>query len=144
MTFTRLRLVGGSVLASVLVATALVVSAQAPAVSRDASAAAVESFALTQQMPVDPEVALGTLPNGLRFYVRPNPKPARRVELRLVVKAGSVLEDPDQQGLAHFVEHMLFEGTRNFPDQGINDFLASLGLGIGADANAQTSYDDTQ
>ena len=144
MTFTRLRLVHAGVLASVFAATALVVAAQAPAVGRDASAAAVESFALTQQMPVDPEVALGTLPNGLRFYVRPNLKPARRVELRLVVKAGSVLEDPDQLGLAHFVEHMLFEGTRNFPDQGINEFLASLGLGIGADANAQTSYDDTQ
>ena len=95
-------------------------------------------------MPVDPEVALGTLPNGLKYYVRPNPRPARRVELRLVVKAGSVLEDPDQLGLAHFVEHMLFEGTTNFPGNGINDFLASLGLGIGADANAQTSYDDTQ
>ena len=95
-------------------------------------------------MPVDPEVTLGTLPNGLRYYVRPNQRPRGRVELRLVVKAGSVLEDADQQGLAHFVEHMLFEGTRNFPGQGISDFLASLGQGIGADANAQTSYDDTQ
>src|SRR4030095_7612559 len=78
------------------------------------------------------------------YYVRPNAKPARRVELRLVVKAGSVLEDADQQGLAHFLEHMEFEGTRNFPGTGINDFLASLGLSIGADPNAQTSYDDTQ
>jgi zinc protease len=129
------------VLAVALFAVALV-SAQAPA-PRDASAASVASYALTQLMPVDPEVVLGTLPNGLRYYVRPNLRPARRVELRLVVKAGSVLEDADQQGLAHFVEHMQFEGTRNFPQQGINDFLASLGLGIGADANAQTSYDDT-
>ena len=64
-----------------------------------------------QQMPVDPEVVVGTLPNGLRYYVRPNAKPARRAELRLVVKAGSVLEDDDQRGLAHFVEHMQFEGT---------------------------------
>ena len=154
MTFSRLRIVRASVLAGVLAATALVslgaealraqATAQAPAVGRDASAATVANYALTQLMPVDPEVSLGTLPNGLRYYVRPNPKPARRVELRLVVKAGSVLEDPDQQGLAHFVEHMLFEGTRNFPGQGISDFLASLGLGIGADANAQTSYDDTQ
>jgi len=95
-------------------------------------------------MPVDPEVLVGTLPNGLRYYVRPNAKPARRVELRLVVKAGSVLEDEDQQGLAHFVEHMQFEGTTHFPGQGISDFLASMGLGIGADANAETSYDDTQ
>jgi zinc protease len=64
--------------------------------------------------------------------------------MRLVVKAGSVLEDPDQLGLAHFVEHMLFEGTRNFPRQGVIQFLASLGLGIGPDANAATSFDDTQ
>ena len=98
MTFSRLRLgrpvVSGfsrtGVLAIVLAATALL-SAQAPAGGRDASAAAVASYALTQQMPVDPEVALGTLPNGLKYYVRPNPRPARRVELRLVVKAGSVL-----------------------------------------------------
>ena len=153
---TYLRLVRAGVLAATLATTAFV-SAQSPSVGRDApagrgvpsagrdaSAASVASFALTQLMPVDPEVSLGTLPNGLKYYVRPNLKPARRVELRLVVKAGSVLEDPDQLGLAHFVEHMLFEGTTNFPGNGINDFLASLGLGIGADANAQTSYDDTQ
>jgi zinc protease len=95
-------------------------------------------------MPVDPEALVGTLPNGLRYYVRANAKPAHRAELRLVVKAGSVLEDDDQQGLAHFVEHMEFEGTRHFPKQGLVDFLSSLGLGIGPDANAQTSYDDTQ
>jgi hypothetical protein len=95
-------------------------------------------------MPIDPEASMGTLPNGLRYYVRPNPRPANRIELRLVVKAGSVLEDDDQLGLAHFVEHMQFEGTRNFPGQGINQFLASLGLGIGADSNASTSYDETQ
>ena len=95
-------------------------------------------------MPVDPEVVVGTLPNGLRYYVRANGKPARRAELRLVVKAGSVLEDDDQQGLAHFVEHMEFEGTRHFPRQSIVDFLSSLGLSIGPDANAATSYDDTQ
>ena len=99
---------------------------------------------LAELMPVDPEVVVGTLPNGLRYYVRANGKPGRRAELRLVVKAGSVLEDDDQKGLAHFVEHMEFEGTRNFPKQGIVDFLTSLGLSIGADANAATSYDDTQ
>ncbi|MEP6917987.1 MAG: insulinase family protein, partial [Acidobacteriota bacterium] len=75
---------------------------------------------------------------------RANAKPARRAELRLVVRAGSVLEDEDQQGVAHFVEHVEFEGTRHFPRQGIVDFLSSLGLSIGADANAATSYDDTQ
>src|SRR5437762_3757875 len=95
-------------------------------------------------MPADPDALIGTLPNGLRYYVRANGKPARRAELRLVVKAGSVLEDDDQQRLAHFVEHMEVEGTRHFPQQGLVDFLSSLGLGIGPDANAETSYDDTQ
>jgi zinc protease len=111
---------------------------------RDTSAASVQSYTLSQQMPVDPEATIGTLPNGLRYYVRANAKPARRAELRLVVKAGSVLEDDDQRGLAHFVEHMQFEGTEHFPGQGIVQFLGSLGLGLGADANAATSYDDTQ
>ena len=118
--------------------------AQAPSNLPDTSATSVASYALTQPMPVDPDVLVGTLPNGLRYYVRANAKPAHRAELRLVVKAGSVLEDDDQQGLAHFVEHMEFEGSQHFPKQGLVDFLSSLGLGIGPDANAETSYDDTQ
>src|SRR5215469_10209086 len=119
-------------------------AAQAPANRQDTSAASVASYALPQSMPVDPDVLVGTLPNGLKYYIRNNGKPAHRAELRLVVKAGSVLEDDDQQGLAHFVEHMEFEGTRHFPKQGLVDFLSLLGLGIGPDANAETSYDDTQ
>jgi zinc protease len=132
-------------LALALLAVAAVASAaQAPSDLHDTSAASVASYSLSQPMPVDPDVLVGTLPNGLRYYVRANAKPAHRAELRLVVKAGSVLEDDDQQGLAHFVEHMEFEGTRHFPQQGLVDFLSSLGLGIGPDANAQTSYDETQ
>ena len=142
MTYWR-RLAHSSLLA-VLLAGGGLLSAQAPAPGRETSAASVAAYSLAQQIPVDPEVVVGTLPNGLRYYVRANRKPARRVELRLVVKAGSVLEDDDQQGVAHFVEHMEFEGTRHFPRQGIVEFLGSLGLGIGADANAATSYDDTQ
>jgi zinc protease len=118
--------------------------AQAPSYLHDTSAASVASYAASQSMPTDPDALIGTLPNGLRYYIRANAKPAHRAELRLVVKAGSVLEDDDQQGLAHFVEHMEFEGTRHFPKQGLVDFLSSLGLGIGPDANAATSYDDTQ
>ena len=144
MTFSGTRVARGGVLASVLLAAVLAVSAQTQPTGRETSAASVASYPLAQLMPVDPDVVVGTLPNGLRYYVRPNGKPARRVELRLVVKAGSVLEDEDQQGLAHFVEHMQFEGTTHFPGQGVSDFLASMGLGIGADANAETSYDDTQ
>src|SRR5258707_5459897 len=143
MTFRRTRLSFYRILAGLLAA-GTVALAQAPAPGRETSAASVASATLSQQMPVDPEVVVGTLPNGLRYYVRANGRPARRAELRLVVKAGSVLEDDDQQGVAHFVEHMEFEGTRHFPRQGIVEFLGSLGLGIGADANAATSYDDTQ
>src|SRR5215468_4690465 len=143
MTLSRFR--NGFCLALAFLAVAAVASAaQAPSALHDTSAASVASYALSQQMPVDPEVLVGTLPNGLRYYVRANGKPAHRAELRLVVKAGSVLEDDDQQGLAHFVEHMEFEGTQHFPKQGLVDFLSSLGLGIGPDANAATSYDDTQ
>ncbi len=140
----RLRNAARSVLAFLLVAVIPVASAQTPASGRETSAASVASYALADQMPVDPEVLVGALPNGLRFYVRPNAKPARQAELRLVVKAGSVLEDDDQRGLAHLVEHMQFEGTVHFPGQGINNFLGSLGLSLGADANAETSFDDTQ
>src|SRR5215468_9567941 len=143
MTLMRFR--NGFCLALALLASAAVASvAQAPSDLHDTSAASVASYALSQQMPVDPDVLVGTLPNGLRYYVRANAKPAQRAELRLVVKAGSVLEDDDQRGLAHFVEHMEFEGTRHFPAQSLVDFLSSLGMGIGPDANAATSYDDTQ
>jgi zinc protease len=129
---------------AVLVLTVQTAFPQQALPGHDTSAASVQSYQLSQQMPVDPEVALGTLPNGLHYYVRANARPARRAELRLVIKAGSVLEDDDQRGLAHFVEHMEFEGTQHFPGQGIVQFLGSLGLGLGADANAATSYDDTQ
>jgi zinc protease len=139
----KLRIRVAGVLAALLAASAgLLAQSQLP--GRDTAASSVLTYGLTQQMPVDPEVALGTLPNGLKYYVRANAKPARRAELRLVVKAGSVLEDDDQKGVAHFVEHMEFEGTRHFPERSITDFLSSLGLSIGADANAATSYDDTQ
>src|SRR6187399_309906 len=145
MTFLSLRRGGTGAVALfvALIAAAVPASAQAPA-GRETTAQSVASYALADQMPVDPEVLVGALPNGLRFYVRPNGRPAKQAELRLVVKAGSVLEDDDQRGLAHFVEHMQFEGSRHFPGQGINDFLGSLGLSIGADANAATSFDDTQ
>src|SRR5579862_5671912 len=144
MTFPRARL-AFSVAFALALAGHIVPAAQTPAAAgQNTSAASVASYALSQQMPVDPEAAVGSLPNGLRYYVRPNGKPAHQAELRLVVKAGSVLEDDDQLGMAHFVEHMAFEGTRHFPGQGIVEFLSSLGLSIGPDANAATSYDDTQ
>src|SRR3954465_3442707 len=110
---------------------------------RETTAASVAAYPLSADMPVDPEVLIGGLQNGLRFYIRPNPRPARQAELRLVVKAGSVLEDDDQRGLAHFVEHMQFQGSRHFPGQTIDKFLASIGLSIGSDAKPGTGFEDT-
>ena len=101
------------------------------------------ALGLTQQVPVDPVITIGALPNGLHYYVRQNKQPEKRAELRLVVKAGSILEDDDQQGLAHFAEHMAFNGTQHFPGDGVLKFLQSLGMRFGADVNASTSFDET-
>jgi zinc protease len=145
MLLSAIRRAWSAAFVLVLIAGVLPVAAQTqPGAGRETTAASVAGYPLSQQMPVDPEVLVGALPNGLRYYVRPNPRPARQAELRLVVKAGSVLEDDDQRGLAHFLEHMQFEGSRHFPGNGIEQFIGSLGLSIGADANAATSFDDTQ
>ncbi|HEX5965728.1 MAG TPA: insulinase family protein, partial [Pyrinomonadaceae bacterium] len=77
--------------------------------------AAAQTPQLNQPMPLDPAITMGKFPNGMRYYILANKKPEKRAELRLVVKAGSVLEENDQRGLAHFVEHMAFNGTKNFP-----------------------------
>ena len=94
-------------------------------------------------LPFDPAVTIGTLPNGMRYYIRENHKPEKRAELRLVVNAGSVLEDEDQRGLAHMVEHMAFRGTRKFPGNQISSYLESVGMRYGPDINAFTSFDET-
>lgn len=94
-------------------------------------------------LPIDPQVTVGTLENGLRYYVRANERPENRAELRLVVNAGSVLEDSDQQGLAHFVEHMAFNGTENFQRQELVEYLEGIGMRFGPDLNAYTSFDET-
>lgn len=91
----------------------------------------------------DPDTATGTLDNGLRYLVRANDNPGGKVELRLVIDAGSGLEDDDQVGVAHFLEHMLFNGTERFPKNELIDVLRSFGAAFGADINASTSYDET-
>jgi zinc protease len=96
-----------------------------------------------KKLPVDPEVTTGTLSNGLTYYIRPNKKPEQKVELRLVVKAGSILENDAQQGLAHFMEHMEFNGLKNFPKNDLVSFLQSIGVQFGADLNANTGFDRT-
>ena len=94
-------------------------------------------------IPLDPKVRFDTLSNGLRYYIRYNEEPKKRAELRLVVNAGSLQEDDDQLGVAHFVEHMLFNGTERFEKSELVDFLERTGMRFGADVNAYTSFDET-
>ncbi len=100
--------------------------------------------ALRDPMPVGPGVTVGQLENGLQYYIRENSEPANRAEFSLVVKVGSVVEDEDQLGLAHFLEHMAFNGTENFEKQELIDFMESIGMRMGADLNAGTSFDETR
>lgn len=95
------------------------------------------------KIPSDPKVRIGTLPNGLRYYIRQNVKPEKRAELRLAVNAGSILEKPEQRGYAHFVEHTAFNGTKNFPKNDLVKYLQSIGIRLGNDLNAGTSFDET-
>ena len=98
---------------------------------------------LTTVIPVDPLIIKGTLPSGLTYYIRQNKKPEHRAELRLAVNAGSVLESQDQQGLAHFAEHMAFNGTEHFQKQELVSYLESIGMRFGPEVNAYTSFDET-
>ena len=91
----------------------------------------------------DPAIVIGELDNGLRYFIRDNDNPGGRVEMRLAVDAGSVLEDDTQDGGAHFLEHMLFNGTEEFPENELIAVLRSFGAGFGADINAYTDYDET-
>jgi len=143
MSVLRLRLALCGVLASVLVAAGHVASAQVRRRARDVRGVGRILRPVTadaggpgsRRRHTAERVAL------LRACERETSPPGRAAAR---VKAGSVLEDDDQQGLAHFVEHMEFEGTRHFPSQSMVEFLSSLGQGIGPDVNARTSYDDTQ
>jgi len=94
-------------------------------------------------IPADPSVRMGVLDNGLHWYVEENARPKERAVLRLVVKVGSVVEDDDQQGLAHFLEHMAFNGTENFQGNALIDYMESIGMEFGAHLNAYTSFDET-
>lgn len=96
-----------------------------------------------QNIPADPAVRTGKLANGFTYYIRHNEQPQKRVELYLINKVGSVLEDDDQQGLAHFMEHMNFNGTKHFPKNQLVDYLQKAGVRFGADLNAYTSFDET-
>src|SRR5687768_16981688 len=106
----------GTIRTRLMLLIAAVVAVMCPAgVAQQAEKNPSQTPLLKQEMPVDSQITMGKFANGMRYYIRANKKPEKRAELRLVVKAGSILEDDDQQGLAHFVEHMAFNGTKHFP-----------------------------
>ena len=120
---------------SVLLVWSVAVATAAPLVAQDID--------LQSRLPTDSSITTGVFDNGLRYYIRANTRPEDRAELRLVVNAGSILEDDDQLGLAHFVEHMAFNGTRNFPKQELVEYLERIGMRFGPDINAYTTFDET-
>jgi zinc protease len=99
--------------------------------------------ALQETLPFDPAVKVGTLPNGLKYYVRKNTRPANRVVLRLAVKTGSLDEADDQQGLAHVVEHMAFNGSEHFKPGELVSYFESTGARLGPHVNAYTGFEET-
>jgi zinc protease len=101
------------------------------------------ALALDARIPTDTRVKIGTLPNGLRYFIRKNSRPEKRAELRLAINTGSILENDDQLGFAHFVEHMAFNGSKNFAKNDLVKYLQSIGVRFGADLNAYTSFDET-
>ncbi|WP_026903875.1 M16 family metallopeptidase [Pedobacter glucosidilyticus] len=102
-----------------------------------------ETAAAAATIPADSNVIIKTLPNGLTYYIRKNVEPKNRAELYLVNKVGSILESDDQQGLAHFTEHMAFNGTRDFPKNELISYLQKAGVRFGADLNAYTGFNQT-
>ncbi|MCK5457436.1 MAG: insulinase family protein, partial [Melioribacteraceae bacterium] len=97
----------------------------------------------SEKLQFNPDVTIGELDNGLKYYIKENKKPENRAALWLAVNAGSVLEEDNQQGLAHLLEHMAFNGTKNFKKHEIIDYLESIGMKFGPEINAYTSFDQT-
>lgn len=97
----------------------------------------------TSDIATDSAVTWGVLDNGLRYAILPNVEPPNRVSLRLFVDAGSLMEEDNQQGLAHFLEHMAFNGTTNFPAGEMVEYFQRLGMAFGSHTNAHTSFNET-
>ena len=95
------------------------------------------------QFPIDETITYGKLDNGFTYYIRNNEKPKNKVYIKLVIKAGSVMEEENQLGLAHLLEHMAFNGSKNFPKDALDKFMSSIGLDIGSHYNASTGYLET-
>ncbi|MCI6876699.1 MAG: insulinase family protein, partial [Parabacteroides sp.] len=96
-----------------------------------------------QPLPIDPKVRYGKLANGLTYYLRHNELPKERADFYIAQNVGSILEEENQRGLAHFLEHMAFNGSKNFPGHGMDDFIERSGMRSGENFNAYTSFDET-
>ncbi len=94
-------------------------------------------------IPMNPKVIKETLDNGFTYYLQKNALPKNQVQMRMIIKAGSILETEEQRGFAHFLEHMVFNGSKHFPDNTLIDYLQSIGVEFGGDVNAYTGYDET-
>jgi zinc protease len=142
MHMVKLPLVLTAMVASVISVSGQV-AAPPPAAPRDAAQEKAAPLVVDQTLPVDAAVRTGRFANGMRYYIRQNGRPDNRVSLRLAVNVGSIQEDNDQRGLAHFLEHMAFNGTTSFKPGELVSFLESIGARFGAHVNAQTSFDET-
>ena len=92
------------------------------------------------EFPLDPAITYGKLENGLTYYIRENQTPKDKVSIKLIIKAGSVMEEENQLGLAHLLEHMAFNGSKNFPKRKIDEYMSSIGLNLGSHYNASTGF----
>lgn len=114
-----------------------------PLLSLAAIGLSLTAGAKLNHLPTDPDVRIGTLDNGLTYYIRHNEKPANRADFFIAMNVGSVNEEENQRGLAHFLEHMCFNGTKHFPGNSLISYLESIGVKFGANLNAYTSTDET-
>ena len=119
-------------------------SSSPPATTVESAASTIATWPHDESdIPPDPTVRYGSLPNGFRYIIMPHNEPPSKMSLRLHVDAGSLMEEDDQQGLAHFLEHMLFNGLRNFDGNELIERMQRLGIGFGSHVNAYTSFDET-
>ena len=102
-----------------------------------------QKYDLKQMPPLDPKVKSGVLSNGMHYYIRSNKLPEKRGEFYIAHNVGAIQENDNQNGLAHFTEHMAFNGTANFPKKGILDYLATIGVKFGTNVNAGTGVEQT-
>ena len=103
----------------------------------------ISSLKAESVFPIDPAINYGKLENGLTYYIRENSTPKNKVSMKLLIKTGSVMEEEHQRGLAHLLEHMAYNGSKNFPKKKIDEYLSSIGLNLGSHYNAYTSFLET-